>query len=325
MQIMVTGCAGFIGSDLCEYLLAKKHEVIGVDNFNDYYDPNVKEFNVSEYKNNQRFKLYRVDITDRVALWKVFDENNIEAVVHLAAWAGVTESIKRPKVYVDSNIAGTNNLAEFGIQNSLKNFIFASTSSVYGNNQVPYKEEMNTDYPLAPYPATKKAGEVLLYTYHVNFDLNVTIFRFFNPLGPRLRPDLALPKLVRAAEYGYNFTLYQGTDSARDYTCIDDMMDAIHAVLKKPFGYEVMNLGNSDPVKLQEILESVERVTCKRIKIVKGYRPGQMQITAADISKARKLVGYNPAVTLDQMVEKYFEWFIKQPEWYKKGEESWMK
>lgn len=324
MKILVTGCAGFIGSDLTEYFLNRGHEVIGLDNFNNYYDPKIKEFNILEFKDSPKFMLFRTDITDRKELWKVFDENKIDGIAHFAAYAGVTQSNADPNTWVFNNIDGTSNLAEFAIKKKVKSFVLSSTSSVYGSNPTPYREDMSTDGPLGIYPASKKADEVLLYAYSSCFNLNVSILRFFNPIGPRLRPDMAIPKLVRAAEYGYTFTLYQGTESSRDYTYIENMAQAVETCLTKPFKYEILNIGNARPVTLKELLESVQRVSGKTIKTIRDDRPGQMQVTCADTTKAQKLIGYNPSVTLDQMVEKYYEWFLKQPEWYKKGEESWM-
>jgi UDP-glucuronate 4-epimerase len=324
MKILVTGCAGFIGSDLTEYLLNKGHEVIGIDNFNGFYDPKIKEFNISEFKDHPKFKLYRTDITDRPPLWQVFEENHIEGVAHFAAYAGVTQSNADPNTWVFNNVDGTSNLAEFSSKKGIKSFVFASTSSVYGANEVPYVEDMKTDGPLGIYPATKKAGEALLYAYSSCFDLHVTILRFFNPVGPRLRPDNAIPKLVRAAEYGYTFTLYQGTESSRDYTYIQHMLEAVDAGLTKAFPYEILNIGSAHPITLKDLLESVERVTGKKIKTIKKDRPGQMQITCAETGKAKKLIDYCPTITLDQMLDKYYEWFVKQPEWYKRGDESWM-
>lgn len=324
MNILITGCAGFIGSDLAEYFLNNGHKVLGVDNFNNYYDPKVKEFNISSFKDNLNFKLYRTDITHRGQLWKVFEENQIDGIAHFAAYAGVTQSNADPNTWVFNNIDGTSNLAEFAVKREVKSFVFSSTSSVYGNNQVPYKEDMSTDGPLAIYAASKKSDEVLLYAYSSCFGLNVSILRFFNPIGPRLRPDMAIPKLVRAAEYGYTFTLYQGTESSRDYTFIGNMAQAVEACLITPFRFEIFNIGNATPVTLKDLLDSVERVTGKKINTKREDRPGQMQITCANTSKAQKMIGYNPSVTLDQMVENYYHWFLKQPEWYKKGEETWM-
>ncbi|PIR43563.1 epimerase [candidate division WWE3 bacterium CG10_big_fil_rev_8_21_14_0_10_32_10] len=322
MKILVTGAAGFIGSNLCGYLLRKGHTVVGVDDFNDFYSPKIKHFNISEYEKDPKFKMCPIDIRDRVKVEDVFKNENIEGLVHLAAWAGVTYSVEHPDVYISSNVDGTNNLAEFSAKYNIKSFVFASTSSVYGDSEdVPFVETMNTDKPLSPYPASKKAGEVLLYSYSHNFDLNVTIFRFFNPLGIKIRPDMALPKLIRAAEYGNEFPLYQNPESsARDYTYIDHMLEAIEYVLNKPLKYEIMNLGNSNPVSLIDMKKSVEKITSKIIKTVEKPLPGQMKITYANIDKARSIVQYNPATSLDVMISKYYEWFLKQPDWYKKGD-----
>ena len=320
MKILVTGAAGFIGSDLAKYLLDKNYEVVGIDNFNDYYSPKIKEFNIQSFKENPKFKLYRVDISDRETLKTVFAENpNMDAVVHLAAWAGVTYSVENPYIYVKDNVLGTTNLTDLSLEYGANNFIFASTSSVYGDNQPPFTEDMDTSHSNAPYPATKKASEVLLYAISKNTDLNATIFRFFNPLGPNLRPDMALPKLIRSAEYGKVFELWQDPkSSARDYTYINDMMKAIEYVINHPNKYEIMNLGNSNPISLQDMLNTVEKVTGKKIKTIENYLPGQMKETLADISKARKIIGYNPKTTLEEMVKIYYEWFVQQPEWYRK-------
>lgn len=322
MKILLTGTAGYIGSNLAEYLLSQGHEVVGLDNFNDYYSPKIKEFNISDFKDNPKFKLYKVDITDRESLEKIYAEENIDSVVHLAAWAGVTPSVAHPLIYAEANYVGTNNIAEFATKYNVKNLVFASTSSVYGNfNKTPFKEDMDTSFPAAPYPASKKGGEVLLYSYSLNFDLSVTVLRFFNPLGPRVRPDSALAKLVRCAEYGGEFGLYQNPEaSSRDYTYIGDMVKAIEAAAVNPHKYEIINLGNSNPVTLVDMLDTVKKVTGKDIKTFEEPRAGQMEQTFADISKAKELLGYNPSTKLDEMVKIYYDWFLQQPEWYKKGE-----
>ncbi len=319
MKIIVTGTAGYIGSNLAEYLLNHGYEVIGIDNFNDFYSPKIKEFNISEFKDNPKFTLYRVDISERELLRQVFEENpDAESIVHLAAWAGVTQSVKTPHVYVKDNVLGTNNLSDFCVEYGVTNFIFASTSSVYGNNPTPFTEDMNTSFPNAPYPATKKSSEVLLYTIAKNQDLNVTVFRFFNPLGPRIRPDMALPKLIKAAIYDKTFELWIDPDnSARDYTYIGDMMKAIESAINNPHKYEIMNLGNSEPVTLTELIKTVEEATGEKIKTKTNYLPGQMKETFADISRAQELLGYTPKTTLREMVLKYYEWFLEQPEWYR--------
>ena len=321
MKILVTGVAGFIGANLAEYLLRKGHFVVGVDNFNDYYDPRVKEFNISAFVNNEKFRLYRNDITDDNAMENLFEKENLDAVVHLAAWAGVTYSIDNPDIYLRTNILGTNILAERSVKHDVKSFVFASTSSIYGkDNQTPYDEDMDSSHPLAPYPASKKASEVLLYTYNVNFGLNTTIFRFFNPIGPRLRPDLAISKLIKSALFGYEFPQYQDLEgSSRDYTQINNMLGAIEYVCEKPLSYEIINLGNSNPVTLGDLVRGVESVTGKAVNLKKmPARKGEMTTTYANIEKAKKLVKYNPKESLEDMIKSYYDWYLKQPEWYQK-------
>ncbi len=295
---------------------------MGIDNFNDYYSPQVKEFNIQNFHNNKKFRLYRKDISNRSDVQEIFKQNpDTDAVVHLAAWAGVTYSVEHPHTYVVNNILGTNNLVDQCLNHKIKNFIFASTSSIYGDNPTPFKEEMDTSTPNAPYPATKKASEVMLYTAAKNHDLNVTVFRFFNPLGPYLRPDMALPKLIRSAEYKKVFELWQDPNSSsRDYTYINDMLKAIESVIKKPQKYEIMNLGNSSPVSLSDLMDCVEKITGKEVETKKKYLPGQMKETFADIKKAKALIGYNPITSLEDMVKIYYGWFLNQPDWYKKGD-----
>ncbi len=319
MKILVTGAAGFIGSNLANYLLQRDYEVVAIDNFNDFYNPKIKEFHIDPFRTHPKFTLYRVDISERDAVKQVFEENpDMEAVVHLAAWAGVTQSVENPHMYVKDNVLGTNNLTDYCVEYGVKNFIFASTSSVYGDNPTPFLEEMDSSHPNAPYPATKKATEVLLYTIAKNKDLNATIFRFFNPLGPNLRPDMALPKLIKSAEYGKVFEIWQDpVSSARDYTYINDMCEAIEAAINNPHKYEIMNLGNSNPVTLMDMIKTVEKVTGKKVNAQEHYMPGQMKETYADITRAKELLGYDPKTTLEEMVRAYYEWFVQQPEWYR--------
>lgn len=321
MNILVTGAAGFISSNISEYLLSKKHKVIGLDNFNNFYSPKIKKYNIKDFVNHRNFKLYKTDILNQSKLKTLFDKENIQAIIHMAAWAGVTRSIKEPVLYIRNNIEGTVNLAEQAILHKVKNFIFASTSSIYGDNPTPFEETMNTDHPLAPYPATKKACEVMLYTYSKNFNLPVTILRIFNPLGPRLRPDLALAQLIRSCLYGTFFKQYQDPESTgRDYTYIGHLLEAINTLIKKPFKYEIFNLGNSHPVNLGKFISAVEKVTGKKATIVKGEkRQGEMKLTYANIDKARQLLKYNPTTSIEESIRIYYDWFVEQKEWYKRG------
>ncbi len=321
MRVLVTGSAGYIGSNLSEFLLAKNHTVIGIDNFNEYYNPKIKEYNIKDFSDHPEFKLYRTDILDQTGLNYIFKREKVDAIVHLAAWAGVTRSIEEPVTYVRNNIEGTVNLAELARDYKVKNFIFASTSSVYGSNEIPFSESMNTDHPLAPYPASKKACEVMLYTYSKNFGLPVTILRIFNPLGPRQRPDLALTQLIRSCLYGAEFRKFQDSDkSGRDYTYIGHLLEAIESILLKPFKYEVFNMGNSHPVTLGKFIKAVEKTVGSKANITEAdKRQGEMEITYANIEKAKKILGYDPDTPIEKSIKIYFEWFLKQPEWYRKG------
>jgi len=322
MKILITGVAGFFGSNLAEYLLEKGHTIIGIDNFNNYYSPAVKEYNIREFINNPNFKLNRISIMDKDALEKVFLEEQPEAIVHLAAWAGVTYSIEHPDIYIQTNVEGTTNMAELGVKYKVKSFVFASTSSVYGSNPVPFTEDMAITDPKSPYPVTKYAAEIMLRTYSDNFGLPVTVFRIFNPQGKRMRPDLALSKLIRSCEYGDEFPIYQDlNDTKRDYCYIGHMMDAMLYVMQNPFKYETFNLGNSNPVSLGDLITDVEEVTGKKVNSkVMPARKGEMELTYANIEKAKKMIGYNPTTPIKQSIKIFYDWYMHQDENYKKGQ-----
>lgn len=321
MKILVTGVAGFFGSNLAEYLLEKGHEVIGIDNFNNYYSPKVKEYNIREYKDNPNFKLHRISIMDKDLLEKVFIDDSPEAIIHLAAWAGVTYSIDHPDIYIQTNVEGTTNMAEMGVKYKVKSFVYASTSSVYGSNPVPFVESMAITDPKSPYPVTKFAGELMLRTYSDNFGLPVTIFRIFNPQGKRMRPDLALSKIIRSCEYGTEFPIYQDLNTTkRDYCFIGHMMDAMIHVLKNPFDFEIFNLGNSNPVTLGELIKAAEDVTGKKVNYkIMPARKGEMEITFANIEKAKKMINYNPTTSINESIKVFYDWYLNQEEDYKKG------
>lgn len=322
MKILVTGCAGFIGSNLSEYLLNKGYQVVGIDNFNNYYDPKVKHYNIRDFKDNPNFKLYENDILERDKVDRIFSDEGLDVVIHLAAYAGVTYSVEYPVENVRNNVEATVILLEACKKYKVNNFLFASTSSVYGDNPTPFKEEMNTDLVLAPYPATKKSCEVLLYTYAQNFGINTSIFRIFNPLGLRMRPDLALPMIIRSCEFGTEFPMYwtweQAEKTGRDYCYVGHIFEAFESVLNKPLKYEVFNLGNSSPETLKSFIDTIEKVCGKKANIkVMPNRKGEMLLTFADIDKARKLLGYSPSTSMEQMIRKYHDWFMQQEEWYK--------
>ena len=322
MKILVTGVAGFVGSNLVEYLLEKGHEVVGIDNFSSYYSPAVKEYNIREFKDNPNFKLYREDIVDADKMDEIFASERPEAVCHLAAWAGVTYSIENPVVYAQVNVEGTINIAEASIKNGVKNLIYTSTSSVYGSNPVPFVETMPIADPKSPYPVTKYAAEMLLNTYSMNHGLPVTVVRIFNPIGKRIRPDIATSKLIRSCEYGTEFPIYQDLDSTgRDYCYLGHMLDAIDHILHNPNSYEVYNLGNSSPVTLRGLIEAAETVTGKKVNGKKmPERQGEMVMTYANVDKAKKDLGYNPTYTIEESIKVFYDWYMQQTEEYKKGE-----
>jgi len=322
MKVLVTGCAGYIGSNLVDYLLNKKYLVVGIDNFNDFYSPKIKRENLKNALENERFKLYEIDLLEFEKLEAIFAEEKFDVVVHMAAYAGVTYSFEKPLVYVRNNVEVTTEILNLCKKYEVNNFIFASSSSVYGENPTPFNENMPTDLPLAPYPATKKACEVMIATFSKNSNLNATILRFFNPLDIRVRTDLALYKLIRSAVHGTDFPQYQDLNATgRDYCYLQNMLDAIEYIIQNPFKYEIFNLGNSSPVTLGKLIFAVEKVTGKRVNIVKmPKRAGEMTFTFADIAKAKRMLGYQAETPIEFIVEKYYKWFLSQPEWYQKGE-----
>lgn len=323
MKLLITGSAGFVGSNLTEYLLNKNHSVLGIDNFNDFYDPKVKHYHIREFANHPNFSLYNIDLNDLVSLEDVFSKNaDINTVVHLAAWPGVTKSFDIPTVYVKNNIEATVNVLEMCKKYSVNNFIFASTSSIYGDGKVPFEETMSTDFPLAPYPATKKACEVMLYSYAKNFGINTSILRIFNPNGKRLRPDLAIPKLIKSCLYNTEFPLYWSEEEShkigRDFCYVEHILEAIETIAANPFEYEIFNLGNSAPVTIAELIQTVQEVTGKQANVVhKPSRKGEMQLTYSNNQKAQKMIGYNPTTSISKIVEIYYDWFLQQEDWYK--------
>ncbi|OMF32607.1 epimerase [Paenibacillus sp. FSL H8-0548] len=320
--IVVTGGAGFIGSHLCEALLQKGHKVINIDCFNDYYDPAIKRNNVMETQQLvEKLKLaddcYTVeegDLRDIDFLNRVFEENQVDMIVHLAAYAGVRPSIQNPVLYTDVNINGTVNLLEMSKKHNIKSFVFASSSSVYGNNtKVPFSEEDVVDFPISPYAATKKAGELLCHTYHSLYNINMACLRFFTVYGPRQRPDLAIHKFTKLISEGRPIPYYGDGSSERDYTYIEDIIDGvIKAVEWASEGekkYEVFNLGESNTINLKRMVEAIEDALGRNAEINKmPMQPGDVNRTFADVSKAKKVLGYKPSWHFEDGISKFVEW-----------------
>jgi len=314
MKILVTGGAGFIGSHLIKKLLSENIQVVCVDNFNDYYNPDRKEKNVSAFINNPNFRLYKEDVRNFEALDEIFKkERNIRKIVHLAAMAGVRNSIKYPALYNDVNINGTINLLELNKKYEIDNFIFASSSSVYGGNKkIPFSENDPVNNPISPYAATKKAGELICHTYHHLYNLKITCLRFFTVYGPSGRPDMAPYKFTRAILAKDEILMFGDGSSQRSYTYVDDIIAGICSALDKKLRYEIINLGGSEIISLKEFIALIEKISGKKAKIKQvSEQTGDMSITSADISKAKKLLNYNPKTDLEKGMNAFIDWFKK--------------
>ena len=311
----ITGGAGFIGSTLSQKLIEQGNKVVTIDNFCDFYNPKIKEDNVKELMQNENFKLYRADIRDRQAIKEIFDENDIDIVMHLAAMAGVRPSIENPILYQEVNCMGTQNILEEMREHNVKNGVFASSSSVYGNcKEVPFREDMTVDYAISPYAATKKANEVMAHVYHQLFDMNIVMLRFFTVYGPKQRPDLAINKFTRLMLEDKEIPMFGDGTTSRDYTYIDDIVDGIikscdYCMSNKDV-YEILNLGNSSPTTLKEMINIIGEVLGiePRIKQL-PMQPGDVDRTYADISKAKTLVGYEPKISFEEGIKKFVDWY----------------
>ena len=309
-SILVTGGAGFIGSHLCEALLEKDCNVMAVDNFNDYYNPKIKENNIKGLLENKRFSLYRSDITDLNALEAIFRKSSIDAVLHIAARAGVRASIENPFIYVKANIEGTLNVLEIAKKFRIKKLVFASSSSVYGLSKVPFSERMNVNSPMSPYAATKASCELLCRNYSNLYGIPAVCLRLFTVYGPRGRPDMAPYKFMKLLLEEKELPIYGDGTSKRDYTYVQDIVAGIIASMEKEINFEIINLGNSNPVGLRQFIAILEKHTGKKAKIKKmPEQQGDVPITYADISKAGNLLGWKPKVSLDEGTKKMVGWY----------------
>ena len=319
---LITGGAGFIGSNLADKLLEDGNEVVVIDNFCDFYNPKVKESNIKHNLNNSNYKLYRADIRDREAVGKVFDENSIDVVIHLAAMAGVRPSIENPLLYQEVNCVGTQNILEEMKAHNLNKLVMASSSSVYGNcKEVPFREDMIVDFAISPYAATKKANEVMTHVYHKLFDFNVIMLRFFTVFGERQRPDLAINKFTRLMLDGKTIPMFGDGTTSRDYTYVGDIVQGIKASIKyveeNKNVYEILNLGNSSPVTLKEMIETIGRVLDIKPDIEQlPMQPGDVDRTYADVSKAKTLIGYNPQTSFEEGIKKFVTWYKENKDLY---------
>ena len=313
-SILVTGGCGFIGSHLVDRLLSTGHDVTVIDNFNDFYDPAIKRENCRAHGDFGSYRLIEGDLRDMGTVETAFSGSGFDEVIHLAAMAGVRPSIKNPVLYQQVNLSGTMNLLEACRRHSVKKFIFASSSSVYGNNpKVPFSEADPVDRPISPYASTKKAGELMVYTYHHLFSISAACLRFFTVYGPRQRPEMAIHLFTDSIYNGREIHQFGDGGTQRDYTFIDDIIDGIIACRQTDFEYEIINLGRSDTVMLRELIAKIESRLDKTAMIkIMPAQAGDVERTFADISKAKNLLGYSPRVSIDQGLDRFINWYLTQ-------------
>lgn len=305
MSILVTGGAGFIGSHLVERLLKEGNEVVVIDNFNDYYPPQIKRNNIKGCIKNPRFRLIETDIRNN--LKQIFQANSIDQVIHLAARAGVRASLENPQLYHDVNVLGTVNLLECCKEFDIKRFIFGSSSSVYGvTSDIPFKEEDPLQHPISPYAVTKIAGEQLCRIYHECYGIHIICLRFFTVYGPRQRPEMAIHKFVQLIKQDQSIPFYGDGTSGRDYTYITDIINGIVSAMDKDFGFDIINLGDSRVIKLKELVNMIEKELGKKARLNRlPVQSGDVPITYADINKAKRLLGYEPKVDIKDGIKRF--------------------
>lgn len=314
-KILVTGAAGFVGSHVAQLFIERGDMVVGLDNLDDYYDPQRKRANLAEIESvpsaSCNFRLVEGDVRDGALLKKVLAEGSFDAIVHLAAVAGVRASVDNPKLYFDVNLLGTLALLDAARDHGVGNFVLASTSSVYGNTeQIPFVETDLCDQPLAPYAASKRAAEMLGYTYHHLYQQNFTALRFFTVYGPRGRPDMMAYKVLDNIFSGRAVPLYNNGQMHRDWTYVGDIAQGIAAAADRPLGYEIVNLGRGHPVLLAEFISLIEDVTGRKANLQPApMMDTDMSTTYADTGKAKRLLDYEPHVSVREGVERFWQWY----------------
>jgi UDP-glucuronate 4-epimerase len=316
VKFLVTGGAGFIGSHLCERLLAAGHSVWAFDDLNSFYDPELKRRNLREIQSRtQPFEFVRGDLADADALAGLLSEVKFDQIIHLAARAGVRPSLEQPALYQRVNVEGTVNVLEAARLQGVNKVIIASSSSVYGvNSKVPFSESDPIFSAISPYAASKLACEALGHVYHHVYGLDVVMLRFFTVYGPRQRPDLAICKFARLITAGQPIPVFGDGSSARDYTYISDILDGVMACTEKEFGFEIFNLGESETVKLSRLIKLLEGALGKKaILDPKPAQPGDVPFTCADISKAKEKLGYHPAVRIESGIALFIDWLRENP------------
>ncbi|MBN1956174.1 MAG: GDP-mannose 4,6-dehydratase [Anaerolineae bacterium] len=314
MNVLVTGAAGFIGSHVAEALLQQGDAVAGLDNFNDYYDPRRKRANAALLAAFPRFTLHEADVRDEGAIAHLCAQGGFDAIIHLAAMANVRYSIERAPLYTDVNVRGTVNLLEAARKAGSPHFVFASTSSVYGRTErLPFREDDPLGRPLAPYPATKIAAEVMGHSYHQLFGISFTALRFFSVYGPRGRPDMMPYIVTDSIAHERQFALYNAGEMYRDWTYIADIVSGVVAAAERPLGYEIVNLGRGEPVRMRDFVDLVEELVGKPARMTTPPAPpSEPLVTHADISKAQQLLDYHPQTFVADGMRRFWEWYRAQ-------------
>ncbi len=316
--VLVTGAAGFIGWKAAKFLLEGGFNVIGIDNMNHYYDVRLKEWRKKDLEKYENFRFFQIDIENLGALKVLFDSYDFDAVLNLAARAGVRYSMENPHVYLQTNAQGTLNLLELMKEKGIKKMVLASTSSLYAGQPMPFKETLPVNTPISPYAASKKAAEVMAYTYHYLYGLDITVVRYFTVYGPAGRPDMSIFRFIKWIDEGTPIRLFGDGSQARDFTYVDDIARGTILAMK-PLGYEIINLGGGkNPISLKTIINKIENLLGKKAVIEhRPFHKADMKETWADIDKAGKLLGWKPEIDIDEGLKRTVQWYLENREWLK--------
>lgn len=316
---LITGAAGFIGSRTAQILLEQKYKIVGIDNLNDYYDIRIKKFRLSLLKQDKNFIFYEGDIEDKPFLTDIFKKYSISTVINLAARAGVRYSITNPFIYASTNYYGSLNLLDIMRENNISKYVMASTSSIYAGSKMPYKEESSVNLPISPYAASKKAAELIAYTYYHQFKIDVSIVRYFTVYGPAGRPDMSILRFIKWVDEEKPIVLYGDGTQSRDFTYIDDIARGTIAASEKDVGYEIINLGGGkNPISINTLIAKIELLLNKSAVInQKPFHSADVHSTWADITKAKNILDWEPQISLDEGLEKTVKWYLKNKPWLK--------
>ena len=316
-KILLTGAAGFIGAKTAELLLKEGSFVVGLDNLNDYYEPRLKNYRIDLLKTHEKFVFLKMDIEDLSGLKKLFEKYEFDAVINLAARAGVRYSMENPFIYFSTNTQGTLNLLECCRAHQVKKFVLASTSSLYAGQEMPFKETLPVNTPISPYAASKKAAEATCYTYHYLYGIDVSIVRYFTVYGPAGRPDMAIYRFIKWIDEGTPLQVFGDGSQSRDFTYVDDIAAGTVKSLKK-VGYEIINLGGHKPHKLSYVIQLIEKELGKKAKIENfPFHKADMMATYADVNKAASLLEWNAKISLEEGVKRCVDWYISNTEYAK--------